>query len=81
MALVRVCDRCRKLIEDKDFINIEYEKRFEGNFLSSHITTTLCEECFEKEYGQGHLEDMINQYQMSKWKKKVEDEQIGEKEE
>lgn len=78
MALVRVCDRCMKLIEGKDYINIEYNKRLDGSILPSHITLTLCEECFEKEYGKGHLESMINQYQMSKWNKKVENEKIGE---
>jgi len=81
MALVRVCDRCMKLIEDKDYINLEYNKHFEGSIISSRIVTTLCEECFEKEYGKGHLEAMISSYQMDKYKQRAEAEQIGEKEE
>lgn len=81
MALVRVCDRCMKLIEDKDYINIEYTKHFEGSFLGSRISVTLCEECFEKEYGKGHLEAMISGYQMERFKQRQQAEQIGEKEE
>jgi len=81
MALVRVCDHCMKLIEDKDYINIDYEKHLEGSILGSRISVTLCEECFEKEYGKGHLEAMISGYLASKWKKKVEAEDIGEKDE
>ena len=81
MALVRVCDRCMKLVEDNDYVNIEYNKRLDGNLLGSHITVTLCEECFEKEYGKGHLEDMVNHYQMTKIHKNTNAEWIGEKQE
>lgn len=81
MALVRVCDKCMRLVEDGDYINIEYNKHFEGGFLSSRISITLCEECFEKEYGKGHLEALISGYQMERYRQRVEAEQIGEKEE
>ena len=81
MAFVRVCDRCMKFVEDGDYINIEYDKRLDGSILPSRITLTLCEECFEKEFGKGHLENMINQYQMNKYKQRIKDEQIGEPEE
>ena len=76
MALVRVCDQCMKIIEDKDYIDINYEKRLDGSILGSRISLTLCEECFEKMFGKGHLEDLINRYQ----NKKNTKEQIGEEE-
>ena len=66
MALVRVCDRCRKILEGEDYINIEYNKRLGGRLLASRLTQTLCEECFIKEYGEGHIENMINAYELSK---------------
>jgi len=76
MALVRVCDQCMKIIEDKDYIDINYEKRLDGSLLGSRISLTLCEECFEKMFGKGHLEDLINRYQ----NKRNTKEQIGEEE-
>ena len=76
MALVRVCDTCMKIIEDKDYIDINYEKRLDGSILGSRISLTLCEECFEKMFGKGHLEDLINRYQ----NKRNTKEQIGEEE-
>ena len=76
MALVRVCDQCMKIIEDKDYINIEYNKHFDGSTLCSRISLTLCEECFEKMFGKGHLENLINRYE----NKKNIREQIGEEE-
>ena len=76
MALVRVCDQCMKIIEDKDYIDINYEKRLDGSILGSRISLTLCEECFEKMFGKGHLEDLINRYR----NKRNTKEQIGEEE-
>ena len=77
MALVRVCDNCMKIIEDKDYINIEYNKHLSGSILCSRISLTLCEECFEKMFGKGHLEDLINKYKNQRNIK----EQIGEENE
>ena len=76
MALVRVCDTCMKIIEDKDYVNIEYNKHFDGSILCSRISLTLCEECCEKMFGQGHLENLINRYKT----KRNTQEQIGEEE-
>ena len=66
MALVRVCDICSDIVENVNYINIEYIKRLDGSILGSHINLTLCEKCFEKEFGKGHLEKMIKHYKMSK---------------
>lgn len=76
MALVRVCDVCMKIIEHKDYIDINYEKRLDGSVLHSRIGLTLCEECFEKMFGKGHLEDLINRYK----NKRNTQEQTGEEE-
>ena len=44
-------------------VNIEYNKHFDGSIRCSRISLTLCEECFEKMFGKGHLENPINRYQ------------------
>ena len=72
MALVRVCDKCLKIIEKQEFVSIDYEKRIGDNVISSRLNLTLCEECFEREFGKGHLEAMVNNYLASKRLNKIE---------
>lgn len=59
MALIRVCDKCFKHLDSNDYVEICYKKFNSLQFpVHSSITVTLCKECFEEEYGTGHLESM-----------------------
>lgn len=72
MALVLVCDRCQKILSDSDHVEIIYYSNLNGRALMpSRLTETLCKECFEEEYGKGHLEDIENRYNMRKQRKEL----------
>lgn len=63
MALVRVCDKCLTMVENKEYVDITYHRRREGSFLSSSISQTLCVDCFNKIFGSGHLELLSEMYE------------------
>lgn len=58
MALIRVCDKCRKHLEKDDgtpvnYVELEYNyKQVSWSNLLTPVSVTLCEHCFEELVGK-----------------------------
>ena len=60
MALIRICDICRKSVEDISYVNIEYNKKYNDSFIQIPTNTTLCQECFEKYVNNSFLDNAFD---------------------